>query len=48
MSYPVPLKVRVRGISDLELTKWQVKLKITLEHATKAQRGSTGIALLFL
>jgi hypothetical protein len=25
-----------------------VKVKFTLEQATKAQRGSTGIALLFL
>jgi len=26
----------------------EVEVKFTLEHATKAQRGSTGIALLFL
>jgi hypothetical protein len=26
----------------------KVKVKFTLEQATKAQRGSTGIALLFL
>ena len=25
----------------------KVKVKVTLEHATKAQRGDTGIALLF-
>jgi hypothetical protein len=25
-----------------------VKVKVTLEHAVKAQRGSRGIALLFL
>jgi len=52
MPYPVPLKVEVRGIMDLTLIKWQVKLKfkvkINLEQATKAQRGSTGIAVLFL
>ena len=45
ISYPVPLKVGVRGFSGLALIKWQVKLKvkvnITLEQATKAQRGST-------
>ena len=28
--------------------KVKVKLKLTLEQATKAQRGSKGIALLFL
>jgi hypothetical protein len=28
--------------------KAKVKLKLTLEQATKAQRGSRGIALLFL
>jgi hypothetical protein len=27
---------------------YKVKLKFTLEHAMKAQRGSRGIALLFL
>ena len=52
MSYPVPLKVGVRGVTDVALIKWQVKLqvnvKITLEQATKAHRGSTSIALLFL
>jgi len=26
----------------------QVKIKVTLEQATKAQKGSRGIALLFL
>jgi hypothetical protein len=26
----------------------KVKVKVTLEQATKAERGSTGIALLFL
>jgi hypothetical protein len=28
--------------------KVKVKVKFSLEQATKAQRGSTGIALLFL
>jgi hypothetical protein len=28
-------------------TKVKVKVKLTLEQATKAQRGSRGIALLF-
>jgi len=27
--------------------KWKVKVKVTLEQATKAQRGIRGIALLF-
>ena len=31
-----------------ELRKVKVKVKFTLEQATKAQRGSRGIALLFL
>jgi hypothetical protein len=48
MSYPLPLKVEVKGVTDLTLTKLQVKLKISLEQATKVQRGSTGIAVLFL
>jgi len=50
MSFPVPFKVEVRGVADLTLINWQVKLKvkINLEQATKAQRGSTGIAVLFL
>jgi hypothetical protein len=30
------------------LTTFNVKVKVTLEQATKAQRGSGGIALLFL
>jgi hypothetical protein len=30
------------------LDKSKVKVKFTLEHATKAQRGSRSIALLFL
>jgi hypothetical protein len=30
------------------LIKAKVKVKVTLEQATKAQRGSRGIALLFL
>ena len=38
---------------DLWWTKWywievKVKVKFTLEQATKAQRGIRGIALLFL
>jgi hypothetical protein len=32
----------------LERTKVMVKVKVTLEQATKAQRGSRCIALLFL
>jgi hypothetical protein len=52
MSYHVLLKVEVRGIMDLALIKLQVKLKfkvkINLEQATKAQKGSTGITVLFL
>jgi hypothetical protein len=28
--------------------KWEVKVKVSLEQAMKAQRGSRGIALLFL
>jgi hypothetical protein len=35
-----------RTLLELEGTK--VKVKVTLEHAMKAQRGSRGIALLFL
>jgi len=33
------LKVKVKG---------KIKVKVTLDQATKAQRGSRGIALLFL
>jgi hypothetical protein len=36
----------VRRQSDYEKVK--VKVKFTLEQATKSQRGSRGIALLFL
>jgi len=32
----------------LELSKGEVKVKVTLVKATKAQRGSSGIALFFL
>jgi len=39
-------------VSLRDFTKYMVKLKVkvkfTLEQATKAQRGSGGIALLFL
>jgi hypothetical protein len=37
----------VLGLLDLEI-KVKVKVKFALEQATKAQRGSRGIALLFL
>ena len=40
----VALKVRVKQYSI-----WQkVKVKVTLEQASKAQRGSRGLAVLFL
>jgi hypothetical protein len=32
----------------MKLIKVKVKVKVTLEQATKAQRGSRGIAILFL
>jgi hypothetical protein len=32
----------------LFISKKKVKVKVTLEQATKAQRGSRGIAVLFL
>ena len=35
-------------LAVLELLKGKVKLKLTLEQATKAQRGSGGVSLLFL
>jgi hypothetical protein len=36
--------------SQLQLKKWEIKVKVklTLEEATKAQSGSRGTALLFL
>ena len=34
--------------SPLKMGKKKVKVKVTLEQATKAHRGSRGIALLFL
>ena len=37
--------VKLKVISNFTI---QVKVKFTLEQATKAQRGSRGIALLFL
>jgi len=36
------------GEKEEHKSKVQVKVKFTLEQATKAQRGSRGIALLFL
>jgi hypothetical protein len=30
------------------IARWKVNVKFTLEQATQAQRGSRGIALLFL
>jgi hypothetical protein len=36
------------GLKYSFLLKVKVKVKFTLEEATKAQRGSRGIALLFL
>ena len=41
-SRPVILKVKVKV-----KVKVRVKVKFTLERATKAQKGSRGIALLF-
>jgi hypothetical protein len=32
----------------IDKVKVKVRVKVTLEHATEAQRGSRGIALLFL
>jgi hypothetical protein len=36
------------GLKGVDWVKVKVKLKFALEQATKAQRGSSGIALLFL
>jgi len=36
------------NIDNYRKVKVKVKVKFTLEQATKAQRGSRGIALLFL
>jgi hypothetical protein len=36
----------VHGVSETQIVK--VNVKVTLEQPTKAQRGSRGIALLFL
>jgi len=45
-------KLLIRRASYLDdiFNNWEydVKVKVTLEQATKAQRGSRGIALLFL
>jgi hypothetical protein len=35
------------GTENLTLVTGKVKVKVTLEQATKFQRGSRGIALLF-
>ena len=43
---PITLGAEVSCLSTRALKK--VKVKFTLEQATKAQRGSRGIALLFL
>jgi hypothetical protein len=37
-----------RGVKVMVNVKVNVKVKFTLEQATKAQRGSEGIALFFL
>ena len=34
--------------STVKVRKVKVKLKLTIEQATKAHRGSRGVALLFL
>jgi hypothetical protein len=34
--------------ANIERKIYMINVKFTLEHAMKAQRGSTGIALLFL
>jgi hypothetical protein len=38
----------VYSIRTIYLIKVKVKVKFTLEQATKAQKGSRGIALLYL
>ena len=55
ISSTLPSKVRTRSLAACISTihsigkgKIKVKVKLTLEQATKAQRGSRGIALLFL
>jgi hypothetical protein len=35
-------------ITNNNMVRYQVKVRIALEQTTKAQRGSTGIAVLFL
>jgi hypothetical protein len=37
-----------RETRDIQLVKVKVKIQFTLEQATKAQRRSRGIAVLFL
>jgi hypothetical protein len=45
---PLPLKELGPGFMKISLVRVKVKVKFSLEQAMKAQRGSTGIALLFL
>ena len=44
-TYSVTKKFNLKGKVKVKV---KVKVKFTLEQATKAQRGSRGIALLFL
>jgi hypothetical protein len=37
-----------RNFSKTKSARYKVKVKFNLEQATKAQRGSTGVTLLFL
>jgi hypothetical protein len=44
----VPHLAETRNVVTLVKVKVKVKVKFSLEQVTKAQRGSRGIALLFL
>jgi hypothetical protein len=49
VSVVVSLDIQRYGMNFIcTIVKVKVKVKFTLEQATKAQRGSRGIALLFL
>ena len=42
------LTASVKSLTNFTCDKVKVKVKVSLEQAVKAQRGSRGIALLFL
>jgi hypothetical protein len=45
----VEAQLQLTGVVfDVVIVKLKVKVKFILEQATKAQRGSRGVALLFL